>query len=312
MGWWFLIMQTFKATKSQKLDLFLKEAAKISRKEAKRLLDAGKVFVNSRKVIIASWELEKGDQVRVQGDDLNTPLHELAKNYFLKVVHEDDDLLIVEKDSGVPCEPSPSALKPDLPEIVYQYLKRRHPRITHPQVVKLHRLDQATSGLMVYGKSNKVLPLLEDFKKHNIHRVYLALVEGRIKNDQGQINAPLLKLAHQRGEKMKVGKLTEGAKQAITEYHVLQRYPLHTLLQVHLQTGRTHQIRAHLAYLGNPIAGDFVYGKNPLNKASGFIALHASELGFTHPVTHKKVKFKSKPPKHFRSLINLQLKKAVS
>ncbi len=302
-------MQKFKVSKTQRLDLFLKDATQLSRKEAKRMIDAGRIFVNSRKVIIASWELESGDQVSLQGEKDNTPWRELAKNYFLKVVHEDDALLVVEKDSGVPCEPAPTALKPDLPEIVYQYIKRSHPEITHPNVVKIHRLDQATSGLMVYGKSSKALPLLEDFKKHNIHRIYLALVEGRIKNDQGQINVPLLKLPHQRGEKMKAGKISEGAKNAITDYRVLQRYPHHTLLEVNLRTGRTHQIRAHLAHLGHPVAGDFTYGKNSKNKSSGFMALHAVELGFTHPVTLKKLKFKSKPPKHFLSLVNAQMKK---
>ncbi len=304
-------MQKFNVKKSQRLDLYIKEAAKLSRKEAKRLIDAGRIFVNDRKVIIASWELETGDQVSIQGEKDNTPLRELAKNYFLKVVYEDPDILVVEKDSGVPSEPSPGALKPDLPEIVYQYIKRKNPKITHPTVVKLHRLDQATSGLMVYGKSAKAYPLLEDFKKHHILRSYLALVEGRVKKEQGQMNEPLLKLAQKRGEKMKVAKLSEGAKPALTDYHVLQRYPQHTLLQVNLQTGRTHQVRAHLAYMGHPIVGDFVYGKNPKNKSMGAIALHSSELGFTHPVTHKKLKFKSKPPKHFRSLIEKQIKKSA-
>lgn len=304
-------MQKFQAKKTQRLDLFLKEAAQFSRKEAKRLLDAGKVFVNQRKVIIASWELASGDEVSIQGEKDSTPFREAAKNYFLKVAFEDDNLIVVEKDAGVPSEPTPTALKPDLPEIVYQYLKRTHPEFTHPQVLKLHRLDQATSGLMVYGKSNKALPLLEDFKKHNIHRSYLALVEGRVKNEQGHIDAPLVKLAQKRGEKMKVGALSQGAKVAATDYRVLQRYPEHTLLQVDLQTGRTHQVRAHLAHLGHPVVGDFVYGKNPRNKALGAIALHSYELGFTHPVTKKKVKFRSKPPKHFRSMIDLQVKNAL-
>lgn len=305
-------MQKFKVKKPQRLDLFLKEACHFSRKEAKRLLDAGKVFVNQRKVIIASWELEIGDEVSLQGEKDNTPFREAAKNYFLKVVFEDDDLIVVEKDAGIPCEPTPTSLKPDLPEIVYQYIKRTNPGITHPNVVKLHRLDQATSGLMVYGKSSKALPLLEDFKKHNIYRSYLALVEGRIKGEGGRFDTPLLKIPQKRGEKMKPGKISEGAKQAITDYHVLQRYPQHTLLQLNLQTGRTHQIRTHLAHAGHPVVGDFVYGKNPKNKSLGAIALHSYELGFVHPVTHKKLKFKSKPPKHFRSLLNLQMKKTIS
>jgi 23S rRNA pseudouridine1911/1915/1917 synthase len=292
-----------------RLDLFLKEAARVSRKQAKKLIDEGRLRLNGRKVIIASWELKKGDRLSLADENDITSLGEAAKNYFLQVVHEDEDLLVVEKTAGVPCEETKTSLKPPLPEIVYQYLKRAHPHLTHPFVLKLHRLDQPTSGLMVYGKSRKADPLLEDFKRHRIDRRYLALVEGRIQKDQGRIEVPLVKIPDAKGKKVRPGAKGEG-KFSLTEYRVLQHYPAHTLVELNLKTGRTHQVRAHLAYLGHPVVGDSVYGEKGKKNGVLRLALHASELGFIHPVTKKKMKFHSKPPKEFQSLVERQLKRS--
>jgi len=169
-----------------RLDLYLKEALRISRKQSKKLIDEGRIRVNGRKVIIASWELVKGDRIGLFDENDNTSFADAAKNYFLKVIYEDDDLLVVEKDAGILSEGTKTSLKPALPEIVYQYLKRAHPHLTHPFVLKLHRLDQPTSGLMVYGKSRRADPLLEDFKRHRIERRYVALVEGKVAEDRLQ------------------------------------------------------------------------------------------------------------------------------
>jgi 23S rRNA pseudouridine1911/1915/1917 synthase len=289
-----------------RLDLFLKEAAKISRKQAKKLIDEGRVRLNGRKVIIASWELQKGDRLLVADENDNTSVGEAAKNYFLKVIHEDEDVLVVEKTAGVLCEGTKTSLKPPLPEIVYQYLKRAHPHLTHPFVLKLHRLDQPTSGLMVYGKSRRAEPLLEDFKRHRIDRRYIALVEGKVRNEQGRIEVPLVKMPDAKGRKVRPGGKGEG-KFSLTEYRVLQHYPDHTLMELNLKTGRTHQVRAHLAYFGHPVVGDSLYGEK--QNFSPRLALHASDLGFVHPVTKKKLKFHSKPPKEFQSLIERELRK---
>jgi 23S rRNA pseudouridine1911/1915/1917 synthase len=297
-------MAKFQVKKSGlRLDLFLKEAMGISRKQVKKLLDAGRVSVNDRKVIIASWELEKGDRVSLQEGEDSIPLGEAAKNYFLKVLFEDEHLLVVEKEAGIACEGTPTSLKPSLPEIVYQYLKRAHPMLTHPFVLNLHRLDRPTSGVMVYGKSKAALPLLEDFKRHRIRRRYLALVEGVVKKEGGRIDVPLTKSPSAKGRKMHPARGEEG-KEAITEYRVLQRYRDRTLLEVELKTGRTHQVRAHLAHLGHPVVGDSLYGAGFKAPASSTLALHACELSFNHPVTHKKMVFRSKPPRRFRDLVD--------
>src|SRR5262245_29462302 len=300
----FLDMAKFQVKKSGlRLDLFLKEALRISRKQVKKLLDGGRVSVNGRKVIIASWELEKGDLVSLQEENDSIPLTEAAKNYFLKVLFEDEHLLVVEKEAGIACEGTPTSLKPSLPEIVYQYLKRAHPALTHPFVLNLHRLDRPTSGVMVYGKSKAALPLLEDFKRHRIRRRYLALVEGVVKNEGGRIDVPLTKNPLAKGRKMRPARGEEG-KKAVTEYQVLQRYGDRTLLEVELTTGRTHQVRAHLAHLCYPVVGDPLYGKAPPSFSGPLLALHAHRLELVHPVTHRKMIFRSKAPRRFHALLD--------
>ncbi len=303
-------MKTFLVKKTgERLDLFLKEASGLSRKEVKRQIDAGRVSINGRKVVIASWELEKKDQVSLQTED-NTLSPASVKNYFLKVIFEDDFLLVVEKESGIACEKSATDYKPSLPEIVYQYLKRAHPTHTHPFVLPLHRLDRGTSGVMVYGKDKKVEALLNDFKQHNIHRTYVALVEGVPKMSRGTINVALVKTPSSKGKKMHIAKNEEG-KSAVTEYEVIQKYTGQSLVRLNLKTGRTHQIRAHLAHIGHPVVGDDIYGKKQAAHLTGRLALHATELGFTHPVTHKKLLFRSKLPKAFRKKVDSGIAKAV-
>ncbi len=297
-------MQKFQVSQNNiRLDLFLKGALRASRKQMKHLIDEGKIYVNERKVIIASWELHPKDIVSILEPADPTPLAEVAKNYFLKVLLEDEDLIVVEKEAGILCETSAQALKPSLPEIVLAYLKRTHPRWTHPTLIPFHRLDRDTSGVMVYGKKQGTLPLLADFKRHLIHRRYQAFVEGALKKEQGRIEIPLLKTPRARGKKVEVALNVSEGKKAITDFQVLQRFPRHTLLELNLQTGRTHQIRTHLAALGYPIVGDFLYGAKGLKLKGGRIALHASELGFTHPVTGKKIKIKSPLPKELRQWI---------
>ena len=131
-------MQTLKVKKDNKLDLFLKDALSISRKQAKSKIDSGLIKVNGKKVIIASWQLEAGDKVELLQEEKESLENEEAKNYYLKVIHEDEDLLVVEKDPGILSEAHARSLTPALPQIVYEYLKRAHPEISHPFVLPLH------------------------------------------------------------------------------------------------------------------------------------------------------------------------------
>jgi len=297
--------QIAKGLAGRRLDRVLQIFTGQSRKKAKFLLDHGRVSVNGRKVVIASWEMKSGDHIEVLPEETETvDVQPDAAKYFLKVVREDADLLVVEKDAGVPCEPTTFSTKPTIVSIINAYLKRRYPHLRHHYVGLVHRLDQDTSGLMVYTKTKEGNKIADQFKNHTIVRKYQAIVEGRIERDQGTIEGFLKKSALLKGGK-KVAVSTEAAGQkAITHFRVLERYAGATLVEIKLNTGRTHQIRVHMAGLGHPIVGDRIYG-DPRSKIKfGRQALHAGFLGFRHPITGNKMEFQAELPKDMRKLVD--------
>jgi len=293
------LMKVLKKHQGQRLDLFLAEQQKISRKKAKLLIDQGKVFIGPRKVIIASWEVQEGDEIKIQ-DSAEAPLP--RRERYLKIYYEDADLLVVEKPPGVACEKTAQTLSSTLVDDINDYLKRAHPDIPYPYVGLMHRLDRQTSGVMVYTLSKRANVLSDQFKGHRLARSYLALVEGRIKQDEGVIDRAIVKDMEASGKKMKAlpANKSAGSTRSVTRYRVVELYGKTTLVEAMLETGRTHQVRVHLAALGHPIVGDTTYGsKIPAPRH----ALHAAYLEFRHPLSHKKMSFRSKPPKDFENLM---------
>ncbi len=296
-------MATFKVNKNQqgmRLDQFLAQAMKSSRKKAKQLIDEGRVFLGEKKLIIASWELHAGDTLELKEAGAVSSLP--RRQRYLKIYHEDPDLLVVEKPPGVGCERTAQTLSSTLVDDINDYLRRAHPEIAYPYVGLMHRLDRETSGLMVYTLSKRANVLAEQFKRHRMGRKYLALVEGEVEKSEGRIERAIVKDLEAKGKKMKAlpGRGTPGKGRAVTLFRVLERYRGATLLEARLETGRTHQVRVHLAALGHPIVGDRLYGsKLPAPRQ----ALHAAAMEFRHPVTEKKLSFKSKPPKDFEGLM---------
>ncbi len=293
-------MDSFKVKPEQhemRLDQFLAQAMGASRKKAKQLIDEGKVFLGERKVIIGSWQVQAGETWALK--DPNEASLPRRKRY-LKVYYEDPDLLVVEKPPGVACERSAQTLTSTLVDDINDYLRRAHPEIEHPYVGLMHRLDRETSGLMVYTLSRAANALSEQFKRHTVGRRYLALVEGSLKKSEGTIEAAIVKDLEAKAKKMKTlgGR---GAKEgrAKTHFFVLERYPGATLVEARLETGRTHQVRVHFASQGHPVVGDRLYGSK---LAAPRHALHAAYLEFRHPLTNKKLIFRSKPPKDFQNL----------
>lgn len=286
----------------KRLDRALQEKTGLSRKKVKALLDAGRVLVKGRKVVIASWEVGPEDKIEVLDETL--PFHPEADRYFLKVVYQDPHLLVVEKEAGVPCEKSPIAIRPTMVEIVNHYLKRTSGQ-RHPYVGPVHRLDQETSGLMVFTKSEEANRISAQFKDHAIRRSYLAVVAGRVEKPSGVIEgylqkSPLLK----GGRKVKPSTPASGHK-AVTRYRVLERYEAATLVEMTLNTGRTHQIRVQMAAEGHPIIGDKIYRSLETPSPIRFPrqALHASHLGFKHPITGEKREFRSELPRDLQRLV---------
>jgi len=171
--------------------------------------------------------------------------------------------------------------------------------VLRPGIV--HRLDKDTSGLLVVAKTERShRALVAQLKSRQVNRIYLALVKGTIRVPAGIVDAPLGRHPSQR-KKMAV---VAGGKEAVTHFRVLERFPGYTFLEVKLQTGRTHQIRVHLAHIGHPVVGDPVYGKGKNNLGLKRQALHAAKLSFVHPVTGREVTFSSPLPPDFQAALN--------
>lgn len=285
-----------------RLDLFLKtHVPDLTRKQAKRLLDQGLVRVGKRKVIIASWELQAGDVVTISESATATDDDPAA--HFLKVVFEDPHLIVVEKAAGIRCESSPLALRPSLVEVVNAYLQKQAAPGSRPYLGLMHRLDQETSGLMVYTKKKAANSLAQQFKHHEIDRKYLTLVVGAVEKTQGVIETDLVKEDQPGGRKVKITAKGKGQR-AKTQYRVLERYAKLTLLEVTVRTGRTHQIRVHLASIGYPLVGDRLYGAKATSISLKRHALHAAYLSFRHPVTDKVMEFSSELPRDLRRVLD--------
>lgn len=293
-------MNSFKVkpeNEGQTLDRFLAESLKSSRKKAKQLIDGGKVFLGERKIIIASWKLMPGETVEIrESGEGGLP----RRQRYLRVHYEDPDLLVVEKPPGVACERSAQTLSSTLVDDINDYLKRAHPSIEYPYVGLMHRLDRETSGLMVYTLSKQANSLALQFKRHQIGRRYVALVEGNLVQNEGRIEKGLMKHLESGGKKMRAVEGMAKSQRAVTQYHVLERYGPVTLVEAQLETGRTHQVRAHFASLGHPVVGDKLYGSK---MSAPRHMLHAAFLEFHHPVTNKKIKFHSKPPNDFKKFV---------
>ncbi len=292
--------------KNARLDRMLQKFTGLSRKKVKGLLDQGRVQVNGRKVVIASWEMQPGDTVTITTEETAAS----ASQHYLKIVHEDADLLVVDKDPGVPCEQSALATRPTMVSIVNAYLHRKFPHLKHHYLGLVHRLDRDTSGLMVYSKTREGNRIGEQFRRHSIRRRYLAVVEGRVESNTDTIKGFLKKTDLLRGGR-KVTTATEASgRKAVTRYRVLERYESATLIEVQPDTGRTHQIRVQLASIGHPIVGDKIYGGERVDASSGRVrgfprqALHACLLGFHHPVTGAKMEFSSELPRDMRRLVD--------
>ncbi|MBI2499876.1 MAG: RluA family pseudouridine synthase [Deltaproteobacteria bacterium] len=282
-----------------RLDRFLQEKTSLSRKKVKGLLDQGQIYLNNRKVVIASWQVKQGALIEIRKE---TGLrHPTADKYFLKVVYEDSDLLVVEKDAGVPCEESPQATEPTILEIINAYLKRKYPHLKRHYVGPVHRLDRDTSGLMVFTKKREANKLTDQFKRHVIKRRYLAIVEGAVEGERGKIEGFLQKnQILPGGRKVKPSTIASG-KRAVTYWRLKERYAAASLLEITLNTGRTHQIRVHMASIGHPVMGDKIYGHGGGLQRQ---ALHASFLGFWHPLTGQEMEFESDLPRDMRRLVD--------
>jgi 23S rRNA pseudouridine1911/1915/1917 synthase len=277
--------KTFRVEKSIRLDIFLANETSKSRSYIKKLIKEGKVSVKNIIVVKPSFLLENGDFIKIQELEPKK-LHLQSENKPLEIVYEDDYLLIINKEAGLMVHPVGNKTEGTLVNRLLFHIKNLSNigGVLRPGIV--HRLDKDTSGLMVVAKTEEAhIKLSEMLKEHKIKRKYLALVKGKIKEKKGTINLPIKRKS---GET----KMTISAfgRRAVTHYKKLDEIGPFTLLEIRLETGRTHQIRTHLSYIGHPIVGDLVYGGKTKELPLKRQFLHSYEISFNHPIIEKEIK----------------------
>lgn len=282
--------------REERIDKYLAEELGISRSTVKKMIDEGFVLVNGKEVK-ASLILSDADELFVKDGFIKEASFE-AEDIPINIVYEDDDLLVINKKSGMVVHPGNGNTSGTLVNSLMHYTKNlSNKEAFRPGIV--HRIDKDTSGLMLVAKNDKAHDILaEGFKNKTIKREYIALVCGVIEEDTGVIDAPIGRDAKDR-KKMCV--TSENSKKAVTHFKVLKRYEHYTLLRLILDTGRTHQIRVHMKYIGHPVYNDPVYGK-AYNDFGQF--LHSASIDFEQPTTHEHLHFECDVPKKFQDFLD--------
>mgnify|MGYP002526120902 FL=1 len=277
---------------SIRIDSYLAEKLSISRSKVQKLIKEDKVLVNGKKVN-ANYQVKLNDEIEVN-DELNYEINIEPENIPLDIVYEDDDLLVINKKSGMVVHPAPGHYTKTLVNALLYHFNIESKDKIRPGIV--HRLDKDTSGLMLVAKNEETHDkLAKMIATKEVERHYLAITDGVIKEDSGTIDAPIGRDQNNR-QKMQVTDVN--AKEAITHFKVLKRFKKNTLIECILETGRTHQIRVHFAYIGYPIVNDPTYNKG---KATEFgQMLHSKSIKFHHPRTNKELYFEKEPPQEFK------------
>ena len=272
---------------------------KISRSMVQKMLDNGNILVNG-KLPKSSYKLVLDDIVEIIYEEpKETDLK--PQDIPLDIVYEDDDILIVNKQKGLVVHPGNGNPDGTLVNAIMAICKDSLSGIggeIRPGIV--HRIDKDTSGLLIVAKNDfSHINISEQIKNHEVKKTYIALVRGVIKENNATIDMPI---SRSKNDRVKMAVSKDG-KNAITHFKVLQRYNGYTLLEVNIETGRTHQIRVHMAQIGFPLVGDSVYsnGKNPFGVEGQM--LHSSKLEFTHPRTGEKIKFEANLPEYFEKVL---------
>ena len=272
----------------------------ISRSMVQKLIEQKNIKVNGKETK-HSYKLKLNDEIEIfvpEAKEINLK----AQDIPLNVIYEDNDIIVINKPKGMVVHPANGNPDGTLVNAVMNKCKDSLSGIggeIRPGIV--HRLDKDTSGAIIVAKNDKAhIALSEQLKNHEVKKTYLALVRGIIKENEATINMPIARSKKDR-KKMDVDK---DGKEAITHFKVLERYKnKYTLLQINLETGRTHQIRVHLSHIGYPIIGDEVYsnGKNEWNVSGQ--CLHAWKLEFKHPITGKKISLEAEIPEYLKNII---------
>lgn len=286
----------------ERIDKFLSEEFEDrSRSFLQKLIKESYIKVND-KPVKASYRLVLGDRVEITLPEIKEP-DICAENIPLDILYEDSDIIIVNKPKQMVVHPAPGHYSGTLVNALLWHCKEDLSGINgmmRPGIV--HRIDMDTTGSLVVCKNDSAHQCLsQQLKEHSITRIYEAIVHGNIREDEGTVNAPI---GRHPTERKKMSTHAKNGRTAVTHYKVLQRFGDFTYIQCQLETGRTHQIRVHMASIGHPLLGDSVYGprKCPFSGLTGQ-TLHAKTLGFIHPSTGKYLEAEAPLPKYFQKLL---------
>ncbi|VHH18760.1 ribosomal large subunit pseudouridine synthase D [Streptococcus pyogenes] len=290
-------------TSGQRLDKALADLSPLSRGQANDQIKQGLVLVNGQQKK-AKYTVQAGDVICFEPPKEEV-LEYQAQNIPLDIIYKDDALAIINKPQGMVVHPSVGHPSGTMVNALMYHIKDLSSinGVVRPGIV--HRIDKDTSGLLMVAKTDAAhQALAEELKAKKSLRKYLAIVHGNLPNDRGMIEAPIGRSEKDRKKQA----VTAKGKEAVTRFTVLERFGDYSLVELQLETGRTHQIRVHMAYIGHPVAGDPLYGPRKTLSGHGQF-LHAKTLGLTHPMTGKEMIFTVEAPEIFQKVLKLLRKK---
>ena len=286
--------------KEIRIDQYLSsiEELELTRAKIQKMISSGFILVNDKK-IKNSYKVSNNDKVLIKEYHEDTSIKK--EKMPLDIVYEDDDVIVVNKKSGVVVHPSIGNTSGTLVNGLMYYGKNLSKVNGKFRPGIVHRIDKDTSGLLLVAKNDRAHAVLaEQLKNKTVNRKYVALVSGVINHDTGTIDAPI---GRDKNDRKKMAVTSENSKDAVTHFRVLERYKNATLIECKLETGRTHQIRVHMKYIGHPVINDPVYGhKKNINNFGQL--LHAKTIGFIHPTTGEYMEFDSDLPDEFIDILN--------
>ncbi len=295
-----ILLRASEESKNQRLDAFLASSLDgLTRSQATRLIESGGVAVNER-AVSKSYKLAGGEDIAVTLPEPE-PVEAVPQDIPLDVVYEDADVIVVNKPSGMVVHPAPGHPDGTLVNALLYHCAGTLSGIggaLRPGIV--HRIDRDTSGLIIAAKNDAAHQYLSaQLADHTLARTYECIVVGKLREDRGTVDAPIARHPTDR-KRMAV---VAGGREAVTHWEVIARYPGYTHVRCRLETGRTHQIRVHMAYIGHPILGDTVYGAKKEVPGLTGQCLHAVGLRFLHPRTHEVVELSCPLPEEFTRML---------
>lgn len=297
-----LIIEVNAENEGERIDKFLSVlVTDCSRTSIQKSIENGYVLVNGTQTS-KKYKVQIGDEIKLLETELK-PIDAEPENIPLDIVFEDEHLLVVNKPRGMVVHPAPGNYSGTLVNALLYHCKDSLSGINgvlRPGIV--HRIDKDTSGLLIVAKTDKAhIGLAEQIKEHSFTREYNAVICGHLKEQNGTVDAPIGRSIKDRKKMCITG---TNSKNAVTHYAVIKEYEKYSHISLKLETGRTHQIRVHMAHLGHAVAGDAYYGNDKFSAYLGGQCLHAIKIGFIHPVTNEYLEFTTDLPQYFKEFLN--------